>query len=144
MCEDEEIIMEFKDKIKNKFGLLYGKLEERVIISKKFSYNFFGVVDMNLHVPGFEVVYDGRKCSKNRKVFAYTPKLLKHCVRNLTDEAKMEEAEYIDDFKRKCMRNAKKSIIPTEKWQKTIDELVDYLKEYSEDKKNSEDQDLSK
>lgn len=67
-----------------------------------------------------------------------TPKILEHCVRNLTDEAKKEEAKNLSNFKTKCNEISDFAVYQEEDWFSTINRLVNYIALYVENESEGE------
>ena len=74
-----------------------------------------------------------------RAVYAYTPNLLRNYFDKLTDEAKLNEMNNIDNFQSKCNRIANYSVTnglsQQNDWDKAINYCVNEL-EYTNDAEN--------
>ena len=127
--------MKLSKALKYKFRDVKASINTFFIKSRRHAYDAFGCYDLNSSVPVFVVARKNHGVKKEKYVYAYSPKLLAHCVHNLTDEAKLEEAAYLDDFVFKCKYCAKKSKIRRNKkeWNYTIDDLCNYLFEFKKE-----------
>ena len=101
---------------------------------KNDKYDFFGYMGMNDdEMPFFTTVgehsesSDGTKFHTAQMVYAFTPAILKHCVTNLTDEWKANEAEDIAEFVEKCHVLSNAAVYMNGNWDTVINELADYL-----------------
>lgn len=109
--------------------------EERIYIAEHQStqYDFFGFFGMiEDEMPFFKTVGDrmggssGQEFEVSESFYPFTPRLLAHCVNNLTAEARQKEASDIDGFREKCKMYAQ-SAIYQEGWDSMIDELANSL-----------------
>ena len=108
------------------------KKDEARLLKSKTTYDFFGyIMDESRELPAFlsETTFEGG-INLGEMFYPFTPKLLVHCVENLTEHEKMIEANDIEYFKEKCYRLAKASAYQEESWQEAIEELVKYLEHY--------------
>ena len=73
-----------------------------------------------------------------RYMHCATPKILEHCVRHLTEEAKREEAKNLSNFKSKCCEISDYAVYQEEDWFGTINRLVNYIALYVESESEDE------
>ena len=125
--------MKISKVLKYKFRDIRAGINTFFICSKKNTYDAFGYYDYKSSVPVFPIKKNSSKSKKEKYIFPYSPKLLEHCVHNLSDVAKLEEAAYLDEFRAKCKRCVHKSRIKRSKkeWDRVIDELCVYLETFS-------------
>jgi len=99
-------------------------------------YDFFGYFrDEERELPVF--ITEGKvedDCRMGEFIYVYTPKMLKHCVKYLTEDAKLKEAQDIEYFKKKCNKLAERAIYQEESWEGMISSLVSYLQEFKKAK----------
>ena len=101
-------------------------------------YNFFGYFmnqerEMPVFITEGEVKDD---CRMGEFIYVYTPKMLEHCVKYLTEEAKLKEAQDIESFKKKCNKLSERAIYQNESWEYKIKSLSTYLQDFKKAKKH--------
>lgn len=103
-------------------------------------YDFFGYfMDEERELPVF--ITEGEvkdNCRMGEFIYVYTPKMLEHCVKYLTEEAKLKEAQNIEYFKKKCNKLAERAIYQEESWEYKIKSLITYLKDFKKAKAHEE------
>lgn len=115
------------------------KIAEKKFLAKEKNekYNFFGYISEDC-VPAFVTegrtskTEDGNSVHFANFVYAFTPQTLKFCVCNLTDEAKSDLAQNIDEFKKMCNEVANYSVYQSESWEEQIESLSSYLQSYNQ------------
>jgi len=124
-------------KIDNLFADELEFLEEH----KDDVYDFFGYMfDEDKEIPFFVTTseQDDSDYCFEEMVTAFSPKTLEFCVSRLVDEEKyniVEDEESLEEFIKKCKNVASNSIYETDKWEKTINILVEILKKQAEEYK---------
>ena len=122
--------------------MIFNDEQEFLKKHKNDTYEFFGYMyDDEKEIPFF--VLPAKEQSENvhlaEMVTPFTPKTLEFCVSKLNDEEKYSNAEDEDSincFIQKCKNIATKSIYQTDKWDKTINILVEMLKKHAEEYRN--------
>jgi len=106
---------------------------------KNDKYEFFGYMfDEETEIPFFVAPEEDQAEGYHiaTKVTPFTPKTLEFCVSKLNDDEKYSEAEdqeSLDFFIKKCEKIASYSIYTTNKWEKTINLLVQMLTKHAEE-----------
>jgi len=99
-------------------------------------YNFFGYfMDEERELPVF--ITEGEvkdNCRTGEFVYVYTSKMLEHCVKHLTEDAKLKEAQDVESFKKKCTKLSERAIYQNESWEYKIKSLITYLQDFKKSK----------
>lgn len=93
-------------------------------------YDFFGYLGFqDSELPFFEEI--NKEDDSSSMFLPFTPKLLSHCVHNLSNRAVL--AQELDEFKQKCQELARAAKYQPRNdfngWQQTIDRLCDFIYE---------------
>ena len=110
----------------------HAKYEAEVLSMNCVYTSFSYIMDEETEIPAFFTSpYEDCDPGRGIHVYAVTPKMLKHCVNFLSDEAKLHEKKYLSSFIRKCKKLALSSMYQVEKWDKPIEELTEYIKNFT-------------
>lgn len=124
----------FKDAQTNKNILK----DEAKFLKDTDRYDFFGYFNNpERELPVFITegkVEDG--CKIGEFIYVYTPKMLEHCVKYLTEDAKLREAQDIESFNKKCNKLAERAIYQNESWEYVIRQMSKYLETFKKAKKH--------
>lgn len=102
-------------------------------------YDFFGYMfDEDKEIPFFVTSTEKNDLPSRleRMVVAFSPKTLEFCVSRLEDNEKYyiaDDEENLEEFIKKCKNVASNSIYETDKWEKTINILVEMLKKHADE-----------
>lgn len=111
------------------------KNREREILKSTKKYDYFGhyLVDAN-EPPVFVEKSNSHDFNFDGVVYTFSPKMLISCVKNLTDDRKIEEAGNIAYFKDKCKQIANYyNEYPAKSWNTAINGLVIYLSNFAKE-----------
>jgi len=81
-------------------------------------------------VPCFVPLDENVMIRKNKVVVPFSPRTLEFCILHMTNDAKIEYGEYIDDFEKACRKIKKHSCYESEDWDKVIKIGMDILKRH--------------
>ena len=105
---------------------------------KDDTFEFFGYLYSERETPFF--VAPEKEQAENVRtaemVTPFSPKTLEFCVLRLNEEEKYinaEDEESLESFVQRCNKIASQSIYKTDKWEKTINLLVEILKKHAEE-----------
>jgi len=81
-------------------------------------------------VPCFVPLEVNSEIRKNKVVVPFSPRTLEFCILHMTNDAKIEYGEYIDDFEKACRKIKKHSCYESEDWDTVIKIGMDILKRH--------------
>ena len=114
-------------KIKRKIKRSIASFNEKKILARNDQFYRFDFLHIGDEVPAF-VVENNKKF---RVVYPYTPRILRHCFKNLKTPAKIMEAYDSQYFVRKCKGAQRVCGGNQDTWNKVIEDIYIKLEKYS-------------